>query len=258
MFAKVDGVYLNGHNEAMTSAEAPRLPRRQRVRQATIEEIKQSARRQLAIEGAAALSLRGVAREMGLTASALYRYFPSRDDLLTDLVVDAFTSLAEHLERARDASVGSGGQLWVDVAGAYRRWALEHPSDYTLIFGTPVPGYEAPEDRTKPAMFRGVDVLMQVMTRCVEAGNMDEQRLEALVNPALRSQLEAWRASGETTLPPGALSAALTCWATLHGLITLELFHHLPPMLDPGTVFDQQMMVVLDRIGYVGPPPRTG
>ncbi len=239
----------------MASATVGKLPRRQRLRQATIEEIKETARRQLAVEGAAALSLRGVAREMGLTASALYRYFPSRDDLLTDLVVDAFTSLAEHLETARDASIGSGGQLWVDVAGAYRRWALDHPSDYTLIFGTPVPGYEAPEDRTKPAMFRGVDVLLAVMRHCVESGAMDQERLEALVSPALRPQLEAWRASGPAALPPGALCAALTCWATLHGLITLELFHHLPPMLDPAALFDQQMVVLLDRIGYLGPRP---
>lgn len=241
----------------MTSATEEQLPRRQRLRQATIEEIKETGRRQLAVEGAAALSLRGVAREMGLTASALYRYFPSRDELLTDLVVDAFTSLAEHLEAARDASEGSGGQQWVDVAGAYRRWALDHPADYTLIFGTPVPGYEAPEDRTKPAMFRGVGVLLAVMIHCVESGTMDQERLEALVSPALRPQLEAWRASGEAPLAPGALSAALTCWATLHGLITLELFHHLPPMLDPGALFDQQMVVLLDRIGYVGPRPTT-
>ncbi|MEP6462850.1 MAG: TetR/AcrR family transcriptional regulator [Frankiaceae bacterium] len=238
------------------SAATPASPRRERVRRATIEEIKETARRQLAIEGAATLSLRGVAREMGLTASALYRYFPSRDDLLTDLVVDAFTSLADRLEVALDAAwEGSGGQLWVDVARAYRAWAIEHPSDYTLIFSTPVPGYEAPEDRTKPAMFRGVGVLLQVMTRCVAAGEMDPDRLEELLSPALRPQLEAWSASGEAPLPPGALSAALTCWATLHGLITLELFHHLPPMLDGGALFDQQMVVVLDRIGYIGPRP---
>lgn len=225
------------------------------MRRATIEEIKETARRQLAAEGAAALSLRGVAREMGLTASALYRYFPSRDDLLTELVVDAFTSLAEQLERTRDASAGStGGQLWVDVAAAYRRWALDHPSDYTLIFGTPVPGYEAPSDRTVPAMHRGVSVLMEVMATCLAGGEMDVERLDAVVTPALRPLLEAWSAEAGG-LPPGALSAAMTCWATLHGLITLELFHHLPPVLAGDALFEQQMVVLLDRIGYVGPRP---
>lgn len=234
------------------------LPRRERLRQATIEEIKETARRQLAVEGAAALSLRGVAREMGLTASALYRYFPSREELLTALVVDAFTSLAEQLERTRDASAGSsGGQLWVNVATAYRRWALSHPSDYTLVFGTPVPGFEAPADRVVPAMQRGIGVLMEVMAACVAGGEMDLERLDAAVTPGLRPQLEAWRAEvGD--LPPGALSAAMTCWATLHGLITLELFHHLPPVLLGDALFDQQMVVLLDRVGYIGPRPVPG
>ena len=228
------------------------VPRRERVRQATIEEIKATARAQLAREGAAALSLRGVAREMGLTASALYRYFPSRDDLLTALVVDAFHGLAEVLERARaESSAENGERLWLDVSGAYRRWALEFPADYTLVFGTPVPGYEAPADRTKPAMLRGVSVLLDVLARGVAAGELDLDALDASVTPALRPQLEAWRRTGTTDLPVGALSAAMTCWATLHGLITLELFHHLPPVLEGGALFEQQMSVVLKRIGWV-------
>jgi AcrR family transcriptional regulator len=112
------------------------------LRLATIDEIKQVARDQMAREGAAALSLRAVAREMGMTPSALYRYFSSREDLLSALYVDAFNSLGAALRAAyQEAAGGRPIDEWVAVANAHRRWALEHPSEYALAFGTPIPGY---------------------------------------------------------------------------------------------------------------------
>src|SRR5947209_8498101 len=122
--------------------------RRERTRAATIAEIKDHAWRQLAEVGASALSLRAVASEMGMTSSALYRYFSSRDDLLNELMVDGFASLADALEAAEAELDGSsstgrpGANRWLHLSAAHRRWALAHPTEYALVFGTQVPGLE--------------------------------------------------------------------------------------------------------------------
>lgn len=127
---------------------------RARARIEVTAAIKEEARRQLAAEGAARLSLRAVARELGMVSSALYRYFPSRDDLLTALIIDAYDSLGEAAEAAHAAAAQEGPrQRWVAVCAAVRRWALAHPHEYALIYGSPVPGYHAPET-TVPAAAR--------------------------------------------------------------------------------------------------------
>jgi AcrR family transcriptional regulator len=132
---------------------------RARARIEVTAAIKDEARRQLAAEGAARLSLRAVARELGMVSSALYRYFPSRDELLTALIIDAYNSLGEAAEAA-DAEAGdiAPAQRWVAVCEAVRGWALAHPHEYALIYGSPVPGYSAPET-TIPAAAR-VGVLL--------------------------------------------------------------------------------------------------
>ena len=132
-------------NAVNPSGAATPPDRRQRQRDATTAEIREVARRQLAVTGAAGLSLRAVAREMGLTAPALYRYYDDRDALLTALIVDGYTSLCEQLEAARDAAPDAAGQI-AGMSLAYRRWAVTHPHEFALVFGAPVPGYAAPED----------------------------------------------------------------------------------------------------------------
>ena len=120
-----------------------------------IDEIKQTARRQLAAEGAD-LSLRAIARELGVVSSALYRYFASRDELLTALIIDAYNAIGEAGERA-DAAITERLDLtrrWLAVANAWREWALAHPAEYALIHGSPVPGYAAPADTIAPASRR--------------------------------------------------------------------------------------------------------
>ena len=130
--------------------------RREKQHISTQEEIKQVARRLMAEQGTAALSSRMIAREMGLTAPALYHYFASRDELITALIVDAFNALADALEEARDeAATGSAREQLVQTLLTYRRWALEHPIDFQLIYGNPIPGYEAPRELTVPAAERG-------------------------------------------------------------------------------------------------------
>ena len=125
---------------------------RQRARAELTREIKEAARRQLAETGAPQLSLRAVARELGLVSSALYRYFPSRDDLLTALIIDAYDSLGEAAETAA-AATGTAGPSsgWRAVCHAIRDWARQNPHEYALIYGSPVPGYQAPRDTVAPA-----------------------------------------------------------------------------------------------------------
>src|SRR5215470_10195637 len=126
---------------------------RQRARAELTREIKEAARRQLAETGAPQLSLRAVARELGMVSSALYRYFPSRDDLLTALIIDAYDSLGEAAEAAAAEANGTGGPRsgWRAVCHAVRDWARANPHEYALIYGSPVPGYRAPRDTVAPA-----------------------------------------------------------------------------------------------------------
>src|SRR3954453_10754638 len=127
---------------------------RERARAELTEEIKTAARQQLATVGAEALSLRAVSRELGMVSSALYRYFASRDDLLTALIIDAYDSLGESAEHAHAAVAQAGPtERWVAVCEAARGWALAHPHEYALIYGSPIPGYTAPQ-ATVPAASR--------------------------------------------------------------------------------------------------------
>src|SRR3954451_1809568 len=121
------------------------------ARAALTEEIKATARRQLAEVGAPALSLRAVARELGMVSSAVYRYFPSRDDLLTALIVDAYDAVGTAAEEAMAGAAGGIEQRWLVLARTLRRWAIDHPHDYALVYGSPVPGYRAPEGTIGPA-----------------------------------------------------------------------------------------------------------
>lgn len=140
---------------------------RARARIEVTAAIKDEARRQLAAEGAAKLSLRAVARELGMVSSALYRYFPSRDDLLTALIIDAYDSVGEAAETARDAaSDAAPTPRWTAVCEAVRAWALAHPHEYALIYGSPVPGYVAP-DTTIPAASRVGLVLIGILRDAV-------------------------------------------------------------------------------------------
>lgn len=125
---------------------------RERVRAEVTAEITAAARRQLAEVGAAALSLRAVAREVGMVSSAVYRYFPSRDDLLTRLILEGYDALGEAAEAA-DAPADPPRERWLAVCRAVRAWALAHPHEYALLYGSPVPGYSAPPD-TVPAAAR--------------------------------------------------------------------------------------------------------
>lgn len=254
MFSKVDTVHFLPDDDGV-SVEPVR--RRDRIRAATIEEIKATAWRQMAEVGAAGLSLRAIAREMGTTASGLYRYFAGRDDLIAELVADGFSSLADTLQAAYTASGGDdAGSRWLALAHAHRGWALAHPTEYSLLYGTPIPGYSAPGQRAKDELLRAVGVLFRCMSDGIAAGDFDVDRLEQDIAPQLRKRLLTWQRERGVDLPPAALAACLLAWTQLHGVLGLELFGHLPPALVPAdALFDQQMRDVVRRFGGDPPPP---
>ncbi|MFF5724524.1 TetR/AcrR family transcriptional regulator [[Kitasatospora] papulosa] len=195
---------------------------RERARVEVTAAIKDEARNQLAAEGAAKLSLRAVARELGMVSSALYRYFPSRDDLLTALIVDAYDAVGEAAETAW-AGAGDAAAThtarWVAVACAVRDRALAHPHEYALIYGSPVPGYTAPQDTVGPASRVG-RVLIGVVR--------DAHLAEGVAVPPLTAELrpEAARMAADLAadLPPAVVVALVSAWAQLAGLISFELF----------------------------------
>lgn len=206
--------------------------RRAQQRAATLAEIKSAAWADLARAGTAGLSLRGVAREMGMAVSALYHYVDSRDALVTALVVDSFDALTARLRAALDAAPRDADvvEVFLRVGHAYRDWALADPLAYGLAFGTPVDGYTGTEATTAAAVGSSA-VLLDVMALAVDADRVDTGAVDALLTPDLRAALDAWAATMPRRLPAPALGAALVCYAALHGAIHLEVHGHLPPLL---------------------------
>lgn len=232
----------------MTSTAAP-LSRRERTRAATIAEIKELARAQMAAEGTAALNLRALARDMGVVPSALYRYFPGRDELMTALIIDAFDGLADAmadaLEGIDDPVLG-----WLAGARAMRRWALDHPTEWALVYGGPVPGYDAPPATVGPAT-RSTDLLVGLLRRAIESGRLGRAELKVLRARAPREHLRALAASpaADSGLPPELVAAGLSVWTHLLGLVSLEVFGHLEPIVgDPEPLFEAEITAALDRL----------
>ena len=229
---------------------SPHPTRRERMRSATLAEIKQHAWTQAAEGGALGVSLRGIARSMGMTSSALYRYFESREQLVNELIADGYESLADDLETA-EAAVPEGtdpGEHFLRVARAYRQWALEHSTEYALIHGTPMCD-PADNPRVKDEHWRGVNVLFRAMILGILKGALDPGRLPP-PSPTLRKQLKQWQTQIGSPLSPEALAGCMLVWSALHGAISLELFDQLPPPLVPARdLFDQQMRAVLMLLG---------
>jgi AcrR family transcriptional regulator len=199
---------------------------RERARIELTEEIKTVARRHLAEHGSSALSLRAVAREVGMVSSAVYRYFPSRDDLLTALIIDAYDAVGAHAEAADDAGRERGVAVrWLGVCEAVRAWALENAHEYALIYGSPVPGYAAPEATIGPAS-RVPLVLLRLLADGCASGEVVAGESPSM-SRAVRSDLAQLRRDAAPSVPDAVLSRALAVWAQLLGTINLEMFGHL-------------------------------
>jgi AcrR family transcriptional regulator len=239
----------------MTATASASRTARERARAELTQEIKQEARRQLAAHGAQGLSLRAVARELGMVSSALYRYFPSRDELLTALIIDAYDSLGEAAEAA-DAGCAPPDVRgrWGATCHAVRNWALAHPHEYALIYGSPVPGYRAPQ-ATIASATRVARVAGGVVGDAWhEIRDADEG------HPAASPPGPGTRAAGPGPAPaplppelaeqaaivadaiaPGApevmITRLLMAWTQLFGMISFELFGQLVGSADPADAF---------------------
>lgn len=206
----------------MTEASTPRSARA-RARAEITAEILDAGRRQLAEVGAAQLSLRAVARELGMVSSAVYRYVASRDELLTLLIIDSYDSLGEVAEAAAAASRRrTPRNRWVDVALAVRRWAIEHPNEYALVYGSPVPGYEAPQDTVVPGT-RVSRCLVGIVADAAAAQALDPD-LDLDLATSTRAGLRDLAEILEVGLPEPVLAATLIAWTQLFGLLSFEVF----------------------------------
>jgi AcrR family transcriptional regulator len=218
-----------------------------------VAEIKDVARRHLAAEGAN-LSLRAVARDMGMVSSALYRYFASRDDLLTALILDAYNALGEAVEAA-DAAVRDRRDLrgrWYAATRAVRDWALAKPAEYALLYGSPVPGYAAPQ-ATVTAAIRTPAVLAGIVADGYAAGLVsgDEPGSPAVRPPEpVRADLARIRDGLPAALPDRLIVLALTSWLQLFGNVSFELFGQFNNTIDArAEFFDLQMGLMADLLG---------
>ena len=219
----------------MTTVSAPRTAR-DRARAELTSEIKAVGLRHLAEHGAAGLSLRAVARDLGMVSSAVYRYFPSRDDLLTALIIDAYSAVGDVAETAADAKRRARFPArWVAVAEQVRGWALAHRHEYALIYGTPVTGYAAPADTIDPAS-RIALVFLQLIADGIAAGEITTTP-DLPVTRAVHADFEAMRASTGLDIPDAVLSRTLIAWAQLLGGINLELFGHLHNVINDYDAF---------------------
>ena len=202
------------------------LNARARVRAELTAEIIAAAAEELSDVGPAALSLRSVARRLGMVPSALYRYFPSRDSLLTALIIEAYESVGEAAERASGGHAGSSPMdRWLAVCAAVRRWGQENPHQWALIYGSPVPGYAAPEV-TVDAAIRISEVVASFVR---ESPASRRKPLAAAVYPPA-DQLDSVVAPMRDVLMPGrrpeVVIGALMAWTSLIGMVGLELFGH--------------------------------
>jgi len=239
---------------------------RERARKEVTAAIKEEASRQLAAEGAARLSLRAVARELGMVSSALYRYFPSRDDLLTALIIDAYDAIgaaAEQALAAVDRKATRAGRAadpldrWVAVCVGARDWAVAHPHEYALIYGSPVPGYSAPQDTVGPASRVGL-ALVGVARDASTAGTLAEPHGRAPVG-AVHADAALLASRLAPDLPVASIAALVAAWAQVFGLISFEVFGQFNQVVEArGPFFEHATAGLATQVGLAGESERGG
>jgi AcrR family transcriptional regulator len=237
------------------------------VRAATIEEIKGTARQLLVDEGPEAVSLRAIGRAMGMTAPALYRYFGSREDLLQYVCGDIFTEIAADIHAAIDrAAQDSGGDMtakMIAACRAFRSWALAHPPEFGMLFGSPLPGLEV--------LHEGVGAA-SVVAECAGKFSLEFLTLffelwtrnpfpvpaDAEIDPGLLAQLVRYRDALGADLPAGAVLIFLRCWVRLYGMVSLEVFGHLHFALDDASaLFEYTLSELAGLVGLEYPATRA-
>jgi AcrR family transcriptional regulator len=214
-------------------------------------EIKATARAQMAAQGTAGLTLRGIARALGITAPAIYNYYPRLDDLITALIVDAFTDLAEAMEAAEAAEPSPRAcDKILALCLAYRQWAMAHPTDFQLIGGNPIPGYHAPEEVTIPLARRPFLGMFHWFIRAHASGELSIPADYQAVPPAVAAGVAAWRQLSGIDVPDPLMGLLMSGWARIYGLTALELYGHLQPLVgDPAALYRYEMAALLGQLG---------
>jgi AcrR family transcriptional regulator len=237
--------------------------RRDRLRAATTQEIIQTARRLLVTQGPEGASLRAIAREMGMTAPALYRYFDSHEELLRHVVASIFTDLADYVRGAihsaaddAPADISSDEVMGLKLTAgcrAFRAWTLEHVPEFSLVFGSPLPGlevlHEIHADPTVDCGYQFGQIFLDLF------GDLYRRYpfpipADADIQPSLRNQLARYRDMVGSDLPLGALQTFLRCWVRLYGAVSLEAFGHLKFALDdPLPMFELMLADLASMLG---------
>ncbi len=248
------------------AAGVVRPSRREQRREQTVQEIKALAMEQIAAGGPDAVSLNGIARTMAMSPAAIYRYFENRDALLADLVVEVYDSLADAVEAA-GRRPGTPAEQFTEVASSFRAWALEHPNPYRLIFQTTSgSGQDLAPERTIPAATRSMRALLDALIRLApdpDASNPDAPDPDApdpdAPNPdaggqdrhesRLDEQIRAWaERTAIADLPTRVLALGLLCWTRLHGVLSLELGHHLASTgIDPALLYRAEVDTLIQQ-----------
>ena len=222
------------------------MGKRQESREKIEAQIIELGRRHLVTEGAAGLSLRAIARDLGMVSSAVYRYVASRDDLLTLLLVDAYSELADAVDAA--GAGGSWRQRLLAMAHAARAWAVDQPARWALLYGSPVPGYHAPRERTVGPGTRVVGALFDAVSAGIAAGEIRQSNVAAA--QPLSADFDRIREEFEFAGDDAAVAKCFLLWAGLVGAISLEVFgqYGADTLAEPQSVFDTQLRLLIDTL----------
>lgn len=222
-------------------------------RKVSADEIKAVARQQMADNGTAGISLRGIGRELGVTAPAIYNYFSSMDDLITALVIDAFNGLGDAVDKAvAEYAPQPIAQLRAGM-WAYRAWALQHPADFQLIYGNPIPGYVAPKDVTTPLAIRPLVAFYTQLLLIWQDGNLNLPSVYDEVPESIADFIETWLYDDFPQLReyPKSLFLVMNAgWARIHGVVMLELFKHIGPSVgDVDAFYELEIDALFQQLG---------
>lgn len=256
---------MNGVNEAngvnvprpesAVKADAGAPSRRARARTETAREILTTARALLVASGPAAVTLRAIAREMGMTAPGLYRYVASHEDLLVQLIAELYDELTGELERARDAAGPDVSARLLAASRAFRRWGLDHRPELGLLFGSPLPGVDTPPGSETEEAGRRFGAVFLGLFGELWAQQPFPVRSHDELDPRLVEELTAWQglAGG---MPPGALEVFLHCWVRLYGAVVVEAFGHIGfAVLDAEPLFERELSALGEVLGLTYAPP---
>jgi AcrR family transcriptional regulator len=233
------------------------VSRRDRVRAETVQEIKAAARKVLVEQGVDGLALRAVARELGMTAPAIYRYFSSREDLIENVVVDLYDELCDHMEAARDATVPArpAPQL-LAASRAFRSWATTHHAEFGLLFGSagdgvvPAHGVDATDDSPAQLAARRFGAVFAVLVAQIYEERGFPIPSDDEIAPDLQAQLLEWCTKFPVQLPLGVMQVFLSCWIRLYGLVCMEIFGHLKfAVSDAGPLFEAELHGLAEVLG---------